>query len=331
MSNKEFNNIKIPENIDQFIEESFHDAYKLKNRKRMKKVSGVIAAGLLCFIMLGMNKTVIASAISQLQKVFEQLEDRLENNGKDIVYGTSVGETVSSNGVDVTLTDIIFDGRYLYVSYMIKSEEAFRGENIEISEEKLSYEHKEKLSFNDERLDLLALEGLSGKFVDDYTFEGIQSYDLECIEETIPDNFQFEILINLFRCIPIIGDDQANLMRAGEWGFKIDVTKEVSVTKRVEINSTSEEGITISDVVITPYEVYLNIDHDKEGLLPSSYIISIIDGDGNELELISMSGNEIFNEAIFRKGNLNYDSLTIEITDTSSDRNLILKEEINIE
>lgn len=93
----------------------------------------------------------------------------------------------------------------------------------------------------------------------------------------------------------------------------------------------SEEGITISDVVITPYEVYLNIDHDKEGLLPSSYIISIIEGDGNELELISMSGNEMFNEAIFRKGSLNYDSLTIEITDTSSDRNLILKEEINIE
>lgn len=331
MSNKDFNNIKIPENIDQFIEGSFHNAYKLKNRKRMKKVSGVIAAGLLCFIILDMNKTAIASGISKLQKVFEQLEDRLNSGEEDIAYGTSVGETVSSNGVDVTLTDIIFDGKYLYVSYMIKSEEAFRDKNIEISEEKLSYEHKEKLSFTDKKIELLALEGLSGKFVDDYTFEGIQSYDLEDIEETIPDKFQFEILINLFRCIPIVGDDQADLMRVGDWAFKIDVTKEVNVTKKVQINSTSEEGVTIRDITITPYEVYLNIDHDKEGLLPSSYIISIIDGDGNELDLISMSGNEIFNKAIFRKGNLNYDSLTIEITDTSSNRNLILNEEINIE
>ena len=223
MNKKDFNNIKIPENIDGFIENSFNDAYKLKNKKRTKKVSGIIAAGLTCFIMLGVTQPAIASTIPQLQRVFEQLQSRLINGGKDVNYVMEVNKSIKNNGVEVTLTSITFDGRYLNASYLVKSDTSFKVSGIEISESQLLYEHNEKVSFTDEKLDSSGVAGLEGRFIDDNTFEGVEQYDLKSLKGAIPDNFEFEILINAFRCIPNVGDDRAELIRVGDWGFKVNV------------------------------------------------------------------------------------------------------------
>ena len=197
MNKNDFNTIKIPENIDGFIEDSVNKAYKLKNKKRTKKVSGIIAAGLTCFIMLGITKPTIASVIPELEKVFQQLQDRIINGGKGVNYG-AINETIKNNGVEVTLEDIIFDGKYLYASYIVKSDTPFRIKEIPIGERQLLYQSNEKLSFTNEKPDSSGISGLEGIFTDDYTFKGVEKYNLSSLNAEIPDSFEFEILINLF-------------------------------------------------------------------------------------------------------------------------------------
>lgn len=329
MNKKDFNNIEIPKNIDTFIEDSFNNAYKLKNRKRVKNTLGIIASGLVCFIILGITKPAIASSIPPLQKIFEQLQDRLINDGKDVNYVTEVNKSIKNNGVEVTLTDIIFYGKYLHVSYLVKSDKPFKNEGIGISETQLLYEHNEKVSFTDEELDSSGGAGIEGSFIDDNTFEGIEKYDLSSLKAPIPNKFEFEVLINLFRCIPDVGDDRAELMRVGDWGFKVNVNMEEDLSKKIEINFTNNEGIGIKDVIITPFEVIITSMHEED-IESSSYNVSITDEYGNSLDLKEQTWSETSSELIFNKSKLKGDKLVLNIYKNSSENESIFTKEINI-
>lgn len=329
MNKKDFNNIEIPKNIDVFIEDSFNNAYKLKNRKIIKKTLGIIASGLACFIILGITKPAIASAIPPLQKLFEQLQNRLNNDGKDVNYITTVNQSIKDNGVEVTLTDVIFDGRYLYASYLVKSDTPFKREGIGISETQLLYEHDENVSFTDEKLDSSGVAGIEGCFIDDNTFEGVEKYDLSSLKTPIPDNFEFEVLINLFRCIPEVGDDRAELMRVGDWGFKVNVNTEEDSSKKIEIRSTNNEGIGIEDVIITPFEVIITSLHEED-TESRSYYVSITDEYGNSLDSKEEIWSKTSSEIIFNKGKLKGDKLVFNIYKNASMDESIFTKEINI-
>lgn len=328
MNKSDFNDIKIPENIDDFIEDSFNNAYKLKNKKRTKRISTIIAAGLICFIMLGVTRPTIASVIPPLEKVFEQLNDRLINGGKGVDYAT-VNESIKNNGVEVTLTDAIFDGRYLYASYIVKSDTPFKTEEIPISERQLLYQGNEKLSFTDEKLDSSGISGLEGVFTDDNTFEGVERYDLSLLKAPIPDDFEFEILINLFRCFPNVGDDRAELMRVGDWGFKAKINREENLSKKIEINSTNSEGIGIGEIVVTPFEVTVTTLH-QDGTSHGSYDVSVTDKYGNSLNPKEGRWGGTSSDTIFNKINLKGDELIINIYNNSSKGKLLFEKEVNI-
>ena len=328
MNKKGFNNIKIPKNIDGFIEDSFKNAYKLKNKKRTKKISTIIVAGLTCFIILGVTKPTIASVIPPLEKLFEQLQDRLINGGKGVNYAT-VNESIKNNGVEVTLEDVIFDGKYLYASYIVKSDTPFKTKEIEINEKQLLYEHNEKLSFTDEKPDYSGLSGLIGIFTDDNTFKGVQKYNLSSLKTPIPESYEFEILINLFRCSPKVGDDRAELMRVGDWGFKAKINREENLSKKIEINSTNNDGFGIGEVIITPFELNVTTLH-QDGTDPGSYDVRVADKYGNTINPKEGKWGETSSETVFNNINLEGNELIISIYCNSSKGELLLEKEVNI-
>lgn len=331
MTNKEFNNIKIPENLNEFIDKTVDTAYKKNKKNKFKKVSGIIAAGVSCFMILGIAKPTVASAIPQLQLLFESLQSRLDNGGKGVEYVTSVNQSVKNNGVEVTLTEISLEGKYLYVSYIIKSDTPFRTPDNEISETQLMYEHHEKLSFTNEALDSSGKAGLEGKFIDDNTFEGVDRYDLSSLEAEIPDSFEFEILINLFRCFPQKGDDRAELMRVGDWGFKINVNANNDSYKTIDVNSKNEAGIGIREALITSQEILVTTQH-QEGTPSMSYIIDVTDISGKRLEFKDQRWNDTSSELCFNKTNLKDDKLIVNIYSNINENKgeLIFSEEINL-
>lgn len=328
MNKKDFNNIKIPENIDKIIDSSFDDAYKIRNRKKVKRNSGIIVAGLLFFIIAGITKPAIASAIPPLQLIFEQLQERLNNNGDNVKYVTEVNKSTKSNGVEVTLQDTSFDGRYLYVSYRVKSDTPFKVPGIEISETQLLYEHSEKLSFTNEVLDSSGTAGILGKFIDDNTFEGIQRYDLGSLKEDIPSSFKFKVLINAFRCIPIVGDDRAELIRVGDWGFEVNVNSRTDLSKNIEVNSKSDDGISIKNIIVNPFEIIVETEREENSL---GYYIEITDSYGNILDSIEETKDKNLSESHFSRAKMEGNKLIVNIYSTSSGNQLIFTEEINID
>lgn len=330
-NNKEFNNIKIPENLDEFIDKAVDTAYKKNKKNKFRKASGIIAAGLSCFMILGVAKPTIASAIPPLQLLFESLQDRLDNGGKDVEYVTSVNQSVKNNGVEVTLTEISLEGKYLYVSYIVKSDTPFRTPDNEISETQLMYDSREKLSFTNEALDSSGIAGLEGKFIDDNTFEGVERYDLSSLEAEIPDSFEFEILINLFRCFPQKGDDRAELMRVGDWGFKVNVNASNDSSKTIKVNTKNEDGIGVKEVLVTSQEILITTQH-KEDTNSMSYIIDVTDIDGKKLKCNEQNWNATSSELCFDRTDLKDNMLIVNIySNTNTNKGeLIFSEAINL-
>lgn len=331
MINEKFDNIKVPENLDIFIDEVIDRAYMKKSKDILKKILGGMAASVALFVVVGINKPAIASKIPVIQNVFEEIQDNIRSSGSYSKYATSVNESITNNGVEVTLSEVICDGESLYVSFIIESEKPFRNLGYDIVENQILYEGKGKVNFTNETLDDGGIAGIEGKFIDDNTFIGVEKYNLgflgresgETIE--VPDNFEFEINMKNLRAIPIIGDDKEELIREGKWDFKVNVDVDKSISKRIAINFKNEDEIEIKELVITPFEIKVLTQHNRK----NNYYIKLKDENGGELDRVYQSFEEITSTSNFNRNNFDGDKLIIEIYDYADD-NLLFKKDISI-
>lgn len=331
MINEKFDNIKVPENLDIFIDEVIDRTYMKKSKDILKKTLGGMAASVALFVVVGISKPAIASKIPVIQNVFEEIQNNIKSSGKYSKYATSVNESISNNGVEVTLSEVICDGESLYVSFIIESEKPFRNLGYDIVENQILYEGKGKVSFTNENLDDGGIAGIEGKFIDDNTFIGVEKYNLGFLgresEETIevPDNFEFEINMKSLRAIPIIGDDKEELIREGKWAFKVNVDVDKSISKRIAINFKNKDEIEIKELVITPFEIKVLTQHSRK----NNYYIKLKDEKGIELDRVYQSFEKITSTSNFNINNFDGDKLVIEVYDYA-DNNLLFKKDISI-
>lgn len=298
MIKKEYNEVKIPENLDLFIDEVIEKEHKKKRKLWLKKSISIITAGVICIILIGVIKPFDVNATPALQLIIQKLHERRNNGGKGVNYVTEYNQRVKDNGVEVILTKTEYDGNNLYVFYKVKSDSPFISNNDDISREQLLYEGHGMVSFTNKELDNSGMAGLEGKFIDDYTFEGVERYALKSLEEDIPKEFEFKILINLFRCIPIQGDDRANLMRVGDWGFKIKVNTEDNIGNKILVNDVDKAGFGIKELTISPYEISIITEH-KPGIEFLYYNVGITDENGKDMDMVSQSWQDTTSEIIF--------------------------------
>lgn len=331
MINKKFDNIKIPEDLDVFIDEAVDKAYTKRGKDVLKKVSSITAASIALFMVVGITKTAIASKIPPLQSVFEAIQDNINSSGKYSKYATSVNKSIINNGVEVTLSEVICDGESLYVSYIIESEKPFKNLGYDIIENQILYEGKGRVNFTNETLDNGGIAGIEGKFIDDNTFGGVEKYNLgflgrdsgEIVE--IPDNFEFEILMKNLRAIPIIGDDKEELIREGKWGFKIDVNVDKNISKKIDINFKNEDEIGIKEVIITPFEIKVKTQHSNNK--KDNYYIKLTDENDMELDRVYQSFEDSTSTSNFNRNDFNGDKLIINVYESDM---LLFKKEVSI-
>ena len=69
----------------------------------------------------------------------------------------------------------------------------------------------------------------------------------------------------------------------GTWNFELDIELDTSKTQVVEVNETNEEGVGISKVEKTPYEITAQITV-PEGKSEADYFLVICDADGDLLD-----------------------------------------------
>lgn len=401
LNKNEFDQIPIPENIDDVIDKGVTRAVKIKKRQRRKKfitTTTGIAAAVAVFSLFCVSNPALAAKIPLIGHIFERVESTVSYKGdfsstaqvlvtegaEDTGAVTEIGETTegvetegiekkgiekqeqvqekaareskyikTSNGLTVTVSEVYYSTKALYLAMSIKNEEEFpadfiRTKNMEdyiLDYDTLKLDGTASFSFSD--MDIGPELYIEGQFIDNHTFAGIyrvsldqfsyyptdeeiaakgldindyvkddmstdeaalkvDEYNLKLKEQfpeigtplPVPDNFTYSLNLTdisgeLFeteaRTVTFPEGDTGviydNLVKRyeGEWNFEFDVSLDTSRTQTVELNDTNAEGLGISKVEKTPYEItaQMIIPSDK---LNYDYFLVILDKDGELLD-----------------------------------------------
>jgi len=262
MSNKRYEEINIPLNIDTVIEQGVSKALSEEiNPKynKSKKLSKVVAAGLIGVITLGILNPALASRIPFVGNVFEVIEENLYFPGKYSQYATSINETAYSNGIGITLKEVICDGQALYATFIVENKEPFPNTSWENGKELdmnqlIIEERYNRLDFTNKEPSIVGFAGLEGKFIDEHTFVGVRKYDLSEIEEEIPNEFNFKTKIIVVGNAPV-NANQKNYTKLGTWAFNIPVKVNKELKQEIAIENIENDYIKIDSVTLTPFEM----------------------------------------------------------------------------
>ncbi|MGL5068908.1 MAG: DUF4179 domain-containing protein [Sarcina sp.] len=302
MSIKDFDDIKVPKDIDKAIEKGMKkfEEEESKNVKSKKKKYIGMAAAIVGVITVGVSNPAIASKIPFIGSAFEKLEDL--NDGKDYKkYATAVNQKVESNGVGITISEAVSDGMYVYLTYVIESDAGFGGEILEEAKglsdgKQLMIGWDAKVDFSNKKVD--TINSLIGKFIDKNTFIGMERYLLEDAKTEIPNEF---VLTKRIKNIEIEGEFEKDMKKIkGEWNFEVPITVNKDITKTIEVNKESN-SYKVDKIHISPFEMvieksYLGMtdkmlsEHEKEA-------ITVYDEDDTQLQSSREMATKLYLEA----------------------------------
>lgn len=290
MSN--YHDIPLSNRLDDVIEEGVKQAIKkkkLNKQGQIKKVGLGLAAGFAITMGVGFTNPASASKLPVIGNVFEAIEQNLYFPGHYSEYATSINETAYSNGIGITLSEILCDGQFLYVSYVVESEEPFQHRSYEVEElggkvievnQLILEEAYTKVDFKTDGLESVGITGLEGKFIDEHTFIGVERYYLGGVD--VPNEFMFKTKK------VIVENDATNINETdqttwGTWAFNVPVTVNQDLTKTIELESIEENGASVRSISITPFGVMI------DAIIPDSdwskYDVLVYDEAGNELPM----------------------------------------------
>lgn len=304
MSKNYFDEIEVPDRIDSFIKEGIKKASHEKTYEKKKSIKNIIVASISAIIIIGIVNPALASKIPIIGNVFEIIEEKILFPTKYSQYATAIDQVVTSNGISVTLKEVVCDGYKLYVTYSVENEKPFKWTYTEEKYDHLditqlgTIEEYNRASFTDQELPTWEFSGINGGFIDDKTFVGMHTYNLEALGVDIPDKFDFEIKITSFmtrkqgRKIPFMPETK---MYNGSWAFKVPVEVERSFEKEVNINESLSNGVTLDSIIATPLETIVTVDYGNESRTEDDilqlYEVKMYDEQDNE---IRMKGGESY-------------------------------------
>lgn len=391
LNKNEFDKIPIPENIDDVIDKGVLRAVKIKKRQRRKKfitTTTGIAAAVAVFSLFCVSNPALAAKIPLIGHIFERVESTVSYKGDfsstaqvlvtegtdDTLADTEINETgagkekqdgvqeqaaeeskyvKTSNGLTVTVSEVYYSTKALYLAMSVKNEEEFpqdfmKTKNMDgyiLDYDMLALNGTASFSFSD--IDVGPELYIEGQFIDNHTFAGIyrvpldqfsyyptdeeiaatgldihdywkddmstdeaaakvDEYNLKLKEKfpdigkpiPIPDNFTYSLNVTsifgeLFeteeKSVTFPEGDSGvvyeNLVKKyeGNWDFQFDVALDTSRTRTIELNDTNENGLGISKIEKTPYEI------TAEMIIPSDklnydYFLVMLDKDGDLMD-----------------------------------------------
>lgn len=335
MNKKDFDNIKIPTNIDDVIKNAIDKAEehkKLNNHTTKQKFKRIIprtAAGFAILLSLGIGTTAVASNIPAIKDVFQRIQNQISASGDYSKYATSINESVTSNGVSVTLSQALCDGENLYVSYIVHSEKPFKYlkyqydpiKDYDLTEKEASKivatqlidDSENKVSFLNEELRNSGTGTLEGEYIDDHTFVGLEQFELHEYShyDEIPDSFEFTKEIKSFNNRSFNSEDNPNIIE-GSWNFKVPINVDKSLIVKKEVINLNYAGIGVKDIKITPIKIIVTLPY-FEKLDTLEYDVWLKDENGNYLagELATKFKDDYI--YVFNKENKDPKQLTVEI------------------
>ncbi len=339
MNHSKFNEIKIPSQIDEVINGNIQRAIRDKQKPNRKykhhQMITALVVSLLLFMVLGISNPAIASNIPFIKNIFEVLQDNFRYPGNYSEHSEFVGETVYSNGIAVTVTDVLCDGEMLHVTYIIKKDTPFPHRYIT--------DDDGNILFNIETLDIKLLAAdlkigdnlisfggdsyIKGKFMTDDTFIGVTSYSLESLNMELPTELSFNVLITEItnKSNSVLNEEQLNDTTLGSWAFRIPVTVQKDLREALAFETIPSAFAERIDISLSPFNTYIDITVPFNIFERSTYQEAIFyDQNGNEL--ISPQGGSM-NEHVYRYYLLTLDSDVTAIQIVLTEKQYIRRDE----
>lgn len=273
---KELDNIKIPYNIDLLTENAIKKGEKFNERKIKRGKKFIIAASVCCILTLTLSSlVVIANEIPVVKDIFEEFRYDLGLRGMN--KGSTLNETVTKNGVSITIQDIICDEYGIYASFIVKSDEAFKNDLNDT--QLMIYDNEVNTKFHKSNLDVGGVAGIEGKFIDENTFVGVKPY-LFKEDVEIPDEFNIDINIDAVSLNSIKDNSLIN----GKWKFSVPVKLNSEGVKIIEPNIT-ENDISINKITLSKFNGFIELEIPSK--LQGKYV-DIVTDLGQTIDIISI-------------------------------------------
>lgn len=240
MSKNDFNNIKAPQNIHEYVNKGLDKAeleLKLRRKKSIKKYIGIVVSIVIAVLTIGISNPALAENIPILKDIFKVLEKTENPNmpaSSYLEYTNELAISQEYNGIKITIEETLYDGESIYVSYKIESEEEFPyltytypteyitsedgivvdGKNFfEKSIEHIFLEEKINVDYSNVNYEM-SWPKVNGILVDNKTFIGARSYDVINWKEVdgsiesiqVPESFELNIKIPSFS-LPVKNSD----------------------------------------------------------------------------------------------------------------------------
>jgi hypothetical protein len=264
---------------------------KGQRKKKAYIIISRVAAAMITLSLIGSLSInvflpVHARGIPFIGSVFAYIQDNLDFAGIYSNYAFEVGDTVSDNGLTVTMSEAYCDGVNLYVSFIVESDEPFSSFTTgNYIKRQLNYYGETYIESKEGRksLDDFGLAGLEGEFTDDFTFVGVEIFSLE--GDTFPDEFVLYMKMNSISLLP---ENTNNKIVRGDWRFTptVEVNTEDVVTYEInkEENGHTIDKVVVSPIMVTIYTSYPDIYYETTNYEVRTYT------DGGDDEDISSQG-----------------------------------------
>lgn len=315
-----YDDIKIPENIDikihNGVQKAILETSEAKINKK-KKLTGAICATIALILALGIANPALAAKLPIIGNVFEAIEKNLFFPGNYSQYATSVNETTTSNGVDITLSEILCDGQYLYVTYIVENKDSFKytswGNTGKMDMNQLITEESyNKVNFSDIELDGSGFAGLEGKFINENTFVGVRKYNLDSLNTEIPSEFIFQTKIIYLENYGINNTDRS-YKKIGSWAFKVPVTVNKNLRKNIEFSQQKNDLVTINSINLSPFDMILDINYKLEDNYLYKFFIYDENGDLLMISNQTLNSNKDNHKITTNAPNIKSNSIRIVI------------------
>ncbi|MFL0269185.1 DUF4179 domain-containing protein [Candidatus Clostridium radicumherbarum] len=250
--------LPIPDALDLIIKNTIANLPDDRKNKGtiLKKLAIAASLAVIIICSISIAFPVAARNLPVVGSVFQFLS---ENNiiDKDyITYKESLNVSKSSNGVEITINDIAYDGVQLALGYTVKSDKDLKTD---------PFIFKSNIMINGKTVNTGS--GASGLFKDSKSYIGVEyinlgnssSINASSVNIKIPNEF----LINL-DIRELVGEIKGN------WDFKFKVSKEKINLKSKEIKtdidlSALRPGLKVNGIILTPINTVIKTSENFNG------------------------------------------------------------------
>lgn len=288
-----FDDIKIPDNIDEITKNAIKRGIKYKKRNKYKKIMIASVASIGVIVTISVNNPSLANNIPILGDLIEKINYALNNNDslKDNI--DEINKSSTYDGLTITIDKAMYDGNRVYMEWTLETDRPFKDTDYMKALESYKDVMGNKVytlvtDFPEFKINGKKPMGYSGgmpkvKFIDENTMKGNDIVEFDVINNVGSDRIDFEMEFGLFSNEL---DEKGNHTKLdGKWSFKFPIGANKEDTKSVDVSQT-KNGFTLHQVLLTPMSISIDITAPKEYYQQSFDIMEAIevrDDQGNIL------------------------------------------------